>query len=112
MDGFDQSRTAKLREYDPQTQAIIKTTMDLIEVKMLTEDPFPNSKDLDEWIGEMWAEACKTELEGWPHQRLRITSSIQKMVRFILYILQLLLNIICCLIFSSQLQDRYSTKSL
>lgn len=80
LNGYDESLVAKMREYDPQTQAIIKTTMDLIEVKMLRENPFPSPTELAEWISEQWVEACKIELEDWPKQKLRITDSITKMV--------------------------------
>jgi hypothetical protein len=59
LEGFNEQSMAKLGEYPNDIQEIIRVAGDLIEVRMMVENPFPDTPTLDIWITEAWATACK-----------------------------------------------------
>jgi hypothetical protein len=76
MEGFNEQSMAKLGEYPSDIQEIIRVAGNLIEVRMMVENPFPDTPTLDTWITEAWTTACK-RLKN----KYEFTTVLHKMVR-------------------------------
>lgn len=52
---------ARRRDFDYDVRDLIKTTTDLLRIRLYTINAFPSSTQLEGWIKETWDEACERE---------------------------------------------------
>ncbi|THG93666.1 hypothetical protein EW026_g7633 [Hermanssonia centrifuga] len=72
---IDHSGRARQQDYDAVVKHIIKTAIDLYEVKLLTVSAFPLQSMEADWVTEVWTEACQHE-----GVKYRITPDLYKML--------------------------------
>jgi hypothetical protein len=86
MKGFNEQSMAKLGEYPNDIQETIRVAGDLIKVRIIVKNPFPDMPTLNTWIADTWTTACK-HLDNW----YEYTTVLHKMVWY--YIVSLAPNL-------------------